>query len=74
MLSDGVASLRDYVDLFDSAAQQIRDQVDKQTGDDGNVEARHRKLTGILQHVLSLQRDTSRAAVFAIMTGTLGNG
>jgi hypothetical protein len=45
MFVDGVATLRDYVDLFDASAQQIRDDVDKRVVD-GKVSITHKKITG----------------------------
>jgi len=41
-----MASLRDYVDLFDSAAQQIRDNTTRVPLEDGGDEFRHTRLTG----------------------------
>lgn len=41
-----VARLRDYVDLFDSAAQQIQDNATRSKLDDGSYYWRHTRLTG----------------------------
>jgi N-acetylgalactosamine 4-sulfate 6-O-sulfotransferase len=43
---DGTASLRDYLDLFDAAAQDIRENVTRVRNEDGTWSMRHLKLTG----------------------------
>jgi len=45
-----MAPLRDYVDLFDSTAQQIRDNATRIKLDDGGYEWRHSIITGTLTH------------------------
>jgi len=41
-----MATLRDYVDLFDSAAQQIKDNTTRTALEEGGYEFRHTRITG----------------------------
>jgi len=50
LLPGHMAPLRDYVDLFDSTAQQIRDNATRNKLDDGGYEWRHTIITGTLTH------------------------
>jgi len=45
-VSDHKATLRDYVDLFDSAAQQIKDNTTRTPLEEGGYEFRHTRITG----------------------------
>ena len=46
MAADHKATLRDYVDLFDAAAQRIQDNTTRTQLDDGSREWRHTRITG----------------------------
>jgi len=46
VLAGHTATLRDYVDLFDSASQQIQNNATRYKLDDGSYEWRHTRLTG----------------------------
>ena len=46
MAADHKATLRDYVDLFDAAAQRIQDNTTRTKLDDGSHEWRHTRITG----------------------------
>jgi len=64
-----MAPLRDYVDLFDSTAQQIRDNATRIKLDDGGYEWRHTIITGTLTHTwIHTRRHEWR---HTIITGTL---